>query len=111
MVSKLSKILLMLVVFMILTGFVGLPATTVYSPYQANPVMSNADGSGMQVATVYPGSEYRVVAYNWNPWASANYAYIEYAPGHYGYAPVQLDYSVVATVKYNVLVICCGSIP
>lgn len=113
MIAKLSRfsfILMMVVLLLALTAF-SVPTTTVYQAHQANPVMSNADGSGMQLATVYPTHEYRVVAYNWNPFATANYASIEFAPGQYGYAPVQLGYNVVATVKYNVGVICCGSIP
>lgn len=106
--SKLSGLVLMLLMLIV---FVSLPSSTVYHPYQTQVVMSNADGSGVQLGTVDAAHDYRVVSYNWNPWATSNWAYIEYRPGSYGYAPVQQGYTVVATVKYNVLVICCGSLP
>lgn len=110
--SKLSLLLLALIIVLALTAFSSFPATTVYHPYQTNPVMANADGSGGLLGVVDPAHDYRVVSYNWTPWTASNaWAYIEYQPGHYGYAPVQIGYSVVATVKYNVGVICCGSIP
>lgn len=109
--SKLGRVLILLVVLLALTAFDSFPSTTVYHPYQTQAVMSNADGSGVQLGTVDASRDYRVVSYNWNPWATSQWAYIEYQPGAYGYAPVQIGHSVVATVKYNVLVICCGSIP
>lgn len=111
MMSKLSRFSLILVTIFVLTAAIGLPSNTVYQAHQLNPVMSNADGSGVQLGVADPARTYRVIAYNWNPWATSQWAYIEYTSGQYGYAPVQQGYTVVATVKYNVLVICCGSLP
>lgn len=111
---KLKLVVLVVSVLVIgtLTAFMAPPSNIVYHPFDTVEVRANADGTGNVLGHAYSTAEYRVVEYNWTPATSSNsWALIEFKSGKKGYAPVQIGYTVYGTVKYNVGVICCGSLP